>query len=85
MFLQNRPCSVIASRLHHSSTFSTTVCHIALLSPGGSHHQIAATDPTAYHLHTDATLPGQLTDHLTDLIHAMGQTADERRASLAHT
>ncbi|WP_219505254.1 hypothetical protein [Nonomuraea ceibae] len=56
-----------------------------MLSPGGSHHQIAATDPTAYHLHTDATLPGQLTDHLTDLIHAMGQTADERRASLAHT
>jgi dTMP kinase len=33
--------------------------------------QIADTDPTAYHLHTDGRTPDQLADHLTDMVHAM--------------
>lgn len=33
--------------------------------------QIADTDPTAYHLHTDGRTPDQLADHLADLVHAM--------------
>lgn len=33
--------------------------------------QVAATDPTAYHLHTDGRTPDQLANHLADMVHAM--------------
>jgi dTMP kinase len=50
----------------------------ALLRRLAEHYdQIAATDPTAYHLHTDGRTPAQLADHLTDLIRAMAHTLDQ--------
>ncbi|MGP4104570.1 dTMP kinase [Nonomuraea sp. KM90] len=49
----------------------------ALLRRLAEHYdQIAATDPTAYHLHTDGRTPAQLADRLTDLIHAMAHATD---------
>ncbi|WP_219507929.1 dTMP kinase [Nonomuraea ceibae] len=33
--------------------------------------QVAAHDPTAYHLHTDGRSPEQLADHLAAMVHAM--------------
>ncbi|MER7361966.1 dTMP kinase [Nonomuraea wenchangensis] len=33
--------------------------------------QIAADDPTAYHLHTDGRSPDELANHLADMVHAM--------------
>ncbi|MFC5185466.1 hypothetical protein [Actinomadura harenae] len=37
--------------------------------------QIAATDPTAYHLHTDGRTPDKLTDHITALASAITKAA----------
>jgi thymidylate kinase len=46
--------------------------------------QIAAADPTAYHLHTDGRTPAELADHLSDMVTTMAkfmacvQTATDR-------
>ncbi|MGW6495471.1 dTMP kinase [Nonomuraea angiospora] len=40
--------------------------------------QIADSDPTAYHLHTDGRTPDQLADHLADMVHAMAYVQEPR-------
>lgn len=40
--------------------------------------QVAGTDPTAYHLHTDGRTPDQLADHLADMVHAMASVQTPR-------
>ncbi|MEV0613727.1 deoxynucleoside kinase [Nonomuraea sp. NPDC050404] len=50
----------------------------ALLRRLADHYdQIAAADPTAYHLHTDSRTPANLADHRTSLMHAMTHATDQ--------
>lgn len=44
----------------------------ALLQRLQEHYdQVAGTDPTAYHVHTDGRTPDELADHVADMVHAM--------------
>ncbi|MEU4725965.1 hypothetical protein AB0G06_40725 [Nonomuraea dietziae] len=53
-----------------------------LLSRIEDHYDdIARTDPTACHLHTDGRTPAELADHIADMVHVMAKAG----AAATHT